>query len=265
MAVAGFKDALKQAVRQIAFRTSLDSLKKQGVEQVSVLGIDRIIALIEEAVHRSLKSRLVGIEREAVADATKSEFLRLLRTNQDLQRQKSELEKLKERAEDEVDQLRRELTQQKQVLEEKIQQQNQVPEIGRYEGENTVIAQKVREMIQAMARGGRLDPTLLQERVYELVMDSVSSERQSADEARRALRDREVDNLQRRIQKLTQSLETTEHRLRQVAAMKHIDDGISSIYRDVQGLSPEDTGFGKKKELMAAIFQANMRLQKKAD
>ena len=73
----------------------------------------------------------------------------------------------------------------------------------------------------------------------------------------------EVENLQRRIEKLTSSLDQTEHRLRQVAAMKDIDDGISSIYREVQGLKTEDNAFGKKKELMSAIFEANMRLQKK--
>ncbi|MGE3171127.1 MAG: hypothetical protein AB7O97_00790 [Planctomycetota bacterium] len=260
--MAGFREALKQAVRQIAFRTDLDSLKRQGVEQVSVLGIDRIVALVEEAVHRSLKSRLVGIEREAVADATKSEFLRLLRTNQDLQREKSELERLKERAEDEVDQLRRELGAEKQALEQRLQW-NSLADTSRYEGENAAIAVKVRDMIGHMFDDGA-DATVLRDRVLALVIDTVDKERRSADQARRALRDREVENLQRRIEKLTQSLDTTEHRLRQVAAMKNIDDGISSIYREVQGLSAEAADFGKKKELMSAIFQANMRLQKRA-
>jgi len=104
----------------------------------------------------------------------------------------------------------------------------------------------------------------LQERVLELVLDTVNGERRAGDEARRALRDREVENLQRRIQKLTESLGQTEHRLRQVAAMKNIDDGISSIYREVQGLDGGDEQQGKKRELMAEIFAANMRLQKKA-
>src|SRR5262245_53906220 len=261
--MAGFKESLKQAVRQIAFRTSLESLRKQGVEQVSVLGIDRIIALIEEAVHRSLKSRLVGIERDAVADATKSEFLRLLRSNQDLQKQKGDLERLKERAEEEVDQLRRELAMQHQELELRLQQ-GALAETGRYEGENSRIAQKVRELLGSLADGGSAAAGALQERVLELVMDTVAEERRASESARSALRDREVENLQRRIEKLTKSLATTEHRLKQVAAMKNIDDGISSIYREVQGLDPGDTGFGRKRELMAAIFEANMRLQNKA-
>ncbi len=261
--VAGFRESLKEAVRKIAFRTSIDSLRKQGVEQVSVLGIDRIIALIEEAVHRSLKSRFVGIEREAVADATKAEFLRLLRTNQDLQRQKSEVEKLRDRAQEEVDQMRRELALQQQQLVQRMQW-NSIADTSRYEGEDAIIAGKVRELIGAVFGNEATDSAQLQDRVLELVIDTVGKERRSADEARRALRDREVENLQRRIEKLTQSLETTEHRLRQVAAMKNIDDGISSIYREVQGVDASDNSFGKKKDLMSAIFQANLRLQKKA-
>ena len=256
--MTGFKDMLKQAVRQMAFRTSIDSLKKQGVQQVSVLGIDRIIALIEEAVHRSLKSRLVGGEREAVADATKSEFLRLLRSNQDLQRQKSEIERMKERAEDEVDQLRRQLGADQQALQQHLEWSSLTDDT-RYAGQDAQIAGKVKELL-----GGGTETPELQERVLELVADLVGQERRSAEAARRALRDREVENLQRRIEKLTQALDTTEHRLKQVAAMKNIDDGISSIYREVQGLDQDSEGGGRKKELMAAIFEANLRLQKGA-
>lgn len=257
--MGGFRDSLKQAVRQIAFRTDLNSLKKQGIEQVSVLGMDRIVGLIEEAVHRSLKSRLVGLEREAVADATKAEFLRLLRTNQDLQREKSEVERLKERAEEEVDQMRRQLGAEKQALEQRLQHDS-LSSKARYEGEDARLVERIREL---MVGSGAGRGEALQEGVLELVLQTVAKERRAAEEARSALRDREVDNLQRRIEKLTHSLETTEHRLRQVAAMKNIDDGISSIYREVQGLEDGSEQFGKKKELMSAIFAANLRLQKK--
>lgn len=254
--MGGFRDALKQAVRQIAFRTDLDSLKKQGVDQVSVLGMDRIVGLVEEAVHRSLKSRLVGLEREAVADATKAEFLRLLRTNQDLLREKSEVERLKERAEEEVDQLRRQLGAEKKALEQRLQKDSLAVQV-RYESEDAHLAERIRELVHGAGSG-------TEERVLALVLETVRGERASAEQARSALRDREVDTLQRRIDKLTKSLETTEHRLRQVAAMKNIDDGISSIYREVQGLDDQTEQFGKKKELMSAIFAANMRLQKKS-
>ena len=258
----GFKETLKDAVRQMSFRTSLDSLKKKGVQQVSVLGIDRIIALIEAAVHRSLKSRLVGVEREAVADATKAEFLRLLRSNEDLQREKSEIEQQRERAEEEVDQLRREITQQSQALQLKLDQ-DALELATRYDGENAAIAHKVAEVVQSFATTPGLALSAVEQRLMELVMNVVTGERQAADEARKALRDREVDNLQRRIKKLNDSLAQTEQRLQQVAAMKSLDGGISSVYRQVQGLDLSDQQAGKKKELMAEIFKANLKLQKK--
>jgi hypothetical protein len=261
--MTGFKETLKDAVRQMSFRTSLDSLKKKGVQQVNVLGIDRIIALIEAAVHRSLKSRLVGVEREAVADATKAEFLRLLRTNEDLQRQKTEIERQKEMVEEEVDQLRRDLFAQQRALELKLEE-GALATAARYEGENAAIAAKVHEVLRALAATGSTSVVDVEERVMALIMDVVHGERQSADEARRALHDREVETLQRRIKKLSESLDETEQRLQSVAAMKNIDSGISSIYREVQGLSLADAQAGKKKELMAEIFKANLKLQKKA-
>ncbi len=261
--MSGFKETLKDAVRQMSFRTSLDTLKKKGVQQVNVLGIDRIIALIEAAVHRSLKSHLVGVEREAVADATKAEFLRLLRTNEDLQRQKTEVERQKERVEDEVDSLRRELFVQQHALELKLEQ-GSLSAANRYEGENAEIAKKVGEVMRSLAGGGNLPLSVAEEKVMELVMNVIDGERKAADEARRALHDREVDNLQRRIKKLSSTLEQTEGRLQAVAAMKNIDSGISSLYREVQGLNLADAQSGKKKELMAEIFKANLKLQKKS-
>jgi hypothetical protein len=260
--VAGFRETLRDAVRQMSFRTSLESLKKKGVQQVNVLGLDRIIALVETAMHRSLKSRLYGVEREAVADATKAEFLRLLRTNEDLQRQKSEVERQREAAEEELDHLRRELTQQQQALRVRLEQDT-LDVANRYEGENAAIAKKVAEVVQSLAQGGVASASAVEQRLMELVMEVVNVERKAAESARRALRDREVDNLERRIKKLTDSLATTEHRLQQVAAMKNIDAGISSIYREVQGLNAADAHAGKKKELMGEIFRANLKLQKR--
>lgn len=260
--MTSFKESLKDAVRQMAFRTSIDNLKKRGVQQVNVLGMDRIVGLVEAAVHKSLKSRLAGIEREAVADATKAEFVRLLRSNEDLQRQKSEIEEQKDRVEEEVDRLRLELSKRQQELQLRLES-DVLAVASRYEGENAEIQKKVGDVMRSLAGSGQLPLADAELRVVELVMDIVNAERKTAEEARAAARDREVDLLQRRITKLNDSLSQTEHQLREVAAMKHIDDGISSIYREVQGVAVGDHHAGKKKELMAEIFKANMKLQKR--
>lgn len=264
--MAGFRETLKDAVRQMSFRTSLDKLKKKGVQNVNVLGIDRIIALIEAAVHRSLKSHLAGIERDAVAESTKAEFLRLLRSNEDLQRQKSEVEKARERAEEEIDLMRRELSEKRQALKLRLAE-DAVDLATRYDGENAVIAAKISDVVRSLASdslaNGDARSDSVEERLMELVMDVVSSERERAEQAQKALQDREVSNLQRRIKKLSDTLETTERRLQHVSALKDVDDGISSIYREVQGIDDSDSNATKKKELMADIFKANLKLQKR--
>jgi len=260
--MAGFKETLKDAVRQMSFRTSLDKLKKKGVQNVNVLGIDRIIALIEAAVHRSLKSRLAGIEREAVAESTKAEFLRLLRSNEDLQREKSQIEQARERAEEEIDLMRRELGEKRNLLKVKLEQDS-MDLATRYDGENQAIAMKVAAVCRSFVESGDASATGVEERLMELVMDVVSGEREDAEVARKALQDREVGNLQRRIKKLNDTLVSTEQRLQQVSTMKQLDKGISSIYRKVQGLQESDVQAGKKKELMADLFKANLQLQKR--
>ena len=82
-------------------------------------------------------------------------------------------------------------------------------------------------------------------------------------EAREAVRDREVQTLRRRIEKLNDSLGETEHRLTEVSAIKKLDTGISSMFREVQGLDSSDGEFEAKNMLMSSIFEANLRLQGK--
>jgi hypothetical protein len=260
--MGGLKDSLRDAIKQLAFRTSIDRLKKQGVKQVNVLGLDRITALIEAAVHRSLRSRLVGADREVVADATKAEFLRLLRSNEDLQREKSEMERLRERAEEELDTLRRELAHQQSELKLRLERPESAA-AGRWQGEDAVIAGKVAAVVHELAQGGAAGAGDVQRRLTELVMDVVSDERSSAEAARKALADRDVATMQRRIEKLSDSLSLAEHKLQQLTAQRSVETGISSIYREVQGLAPDDARAEAKKGMMAALLAENLALRQR--
>ena len=67
---------------------------------------------------------------------------------------------------------------------------------------------------------------------------------------------------ERRIAKLSQSLDTTEKELKRVAAMKNVETGVASIYRTVQGLSDDDDNAEQKREMMQDIFDANMAFRK---
>ncbi|MEZ5962664.1 MAG: hypothetical protein R3F56_02345 [Planctomycetota bacterium] len=256
-------EQLKSAVRDMAYRTSLDQLKKRGVTQVNMVSMDRIVALIDEAVHRAVRHHLIGSEREQVIDATKEEFLRLMRNNEALENEANELRKLQGRAEDELDMLRRELSQAQQTLDAKLAAAA-LPAQARIEGENAELVKRFLETFSTVQDAAGTNIDQLRDGTLSLLLEFVEGERKQTIAATEAARNREIDLLQRRVTKLTSSLEVSEKRMVELAALKNIDPGISSIYRDVQGLDSQDALFKKKSALMADIFKANLALQKKA-
>ncbi|MEO0478783.1 MAG: hypothetical protein AAF196_04825 [Planctomycetota bacterium] len=246
------KKSLKEAVKRLAYNTSVDHLKKKGVKRVNVLGLDRIVSLIEEAVHRSLRHKLVTSEREEIVDATKEEFLKLLKSNEELKARHEAAEEESNNLRIQLDRLQEELTE--RLNEAEFQRQED------YEGEDEEIARRVAELFERQSADL---PEEMRGQVYELIQGVVGEQRREALEAREAARDREVDNLQRRIKKLSASLEATESRLSEVASMKDVETGVASIYREVQGLQGSGKEAERKKELMADIFAANLKLQSK--
>ena len=72
---------------------------------------------------------------------------------------------------------------------------------------------------------------------------------------------RTIENLERRVNKLTESLGLTEKELKKVAAMKNIDLGVASIYGTVQGLQSDEENYEQKKEMLKNIFEANVALR----
>lgn len=74
--------------------------------------------------------------------------------------------------------------------------------------------------------------------------------------------DQAVNQLERRVNKLKDLLDTTESDLVQLAKVKGVDTGIASIYRSVQGLQDGGEGVGAKQEMLSLIFEANLALQK---
>lgn len=253
--MGGFRKALADAVSKLATKTSVDQLKRQGVREVNVVGLDRIAQFVDEAVHRSLRDKLLLGEREAIADATRAEFLKLIRSNE-------ELKQRNDRASEEVDGMRREIQQLRQELEGKLDRAQREVRPS-WEHEDQGIEKTVRAVVAESLRNA-VPGKGLEQRVLEVVMNLVGAERRSALEAKAAARDQEVEVLKRRISKLNESLTEAESRMGRMASAKEVDDGIASIYRDVQGLSHADDDRERKRELMAGIFAANLALQRKS-
>lgn len=259
--MADLRKNLRDALRKLSYSTSVDQLRRRGVRQVNVLGLDRVVSLVEQAVYHSLRHRLMGLDRKQVADATKAEFLRLLQTNQKLSKDHQKLQEIKLRAEEEVHQLRRELAQQRTILRTKL---DEAAARRREEGQDddSAIVQQLHTLFETLGSRGKLSFSDLQKQITETVLDVVAVERQSAIAAREELHSREVDLLQRRIAKVNQALGDTERQLAEAARSQPVEEGVASKFRDVQGLSPEDGNYQRKKELVYEIFRANLALQK---
>lgn len=95
-----------------------------------------------------------------------------------------------------------------------------------------------------------------------------SALREMKNELERAVHDsrsehqRQIETLERRISKLSDSLGMTEAELQRVLQHKTVDPGVASLYKSVQGLSSSAVQAELKKALMSKIFEANVELQK---
>ena len=127
------------------------------------------------------------------------------------------------------------------------------------------VAHRLREMFAAAGADRTPAHAQLREDVVLYVMEVIRSERRKAVELQMAEHARELDNLERRIAKLVQSLEATEGHLKRLAKMKSIDPGLASIYREVQGLTEDEINAELKRELLTKIFEANLQLKEQLE
>ncbi len=85
----------------------------------------------------------------------------------------------------------------------------------------------------------------------------------SDDSSEAAMYKKQVELLQRRLAKLTESLGLTEQELARVRKLKAVDHGVESVYREVQGITGGDERSELKKDLMSKIFAANLDLKQR--
>jgi len=165
-------------------------------------------------------------------------------------------------AEAELEQLRGELTQRVQEFTE--QHAVMVEEAAEVGGlQESAVLDEMQKIFAATSRTPEV--IALEKQVLALAARELFEERRKAVAATVAEHKRQIDQLERRIAKLTSILGVTEEELVRVMAMKNIDAGVASIYRTVQGLSGTDEQAQAKKAMMAEIFRSNFAFQKPAE
>ena len=128
-------------------------------------------------------------------------------------------------------------------------------------GEGPLLGAKLRELFGLGAGENELLARIQQE-VVASALREMKAEIERALGERQSEHRREIDTLERRIQKLTKALGMTDAELKRALSQQSVDPGVASIYTSVQGLSSNDVQHELKKELMSKIFQANLELRK---
>ena len=216
--------------------------------------------LIEVAVNRTLMERTIGglseSEKRFVIDEAQERFNESLQSMQALRKSRADAQTQRDEVEEGLAHLRQELGPRRGFVEQ-FEQEGPDPDDAEH-----LKALRLRMQARLLPIFDRLPPggPTLRATALELLA-LFEEERDRALEQQRAGLVDEIDQLERRITKLLKSLEDTEKVLERIAAAKDLDVGIESIYRNVQGLGTADDQVEKKKEMMAVIFEANLKLQ----
>lgn len=211
---------------------------------------EEVVSEAREAFFRQLQGQgraarsFTEADLEALVVAARQHFESSLRaTEEELHGLEADLDSRRTRIESE----------QRQLLEELAQLSDP---------ERLAIAGAFRERFAA---AGLTSPAhdALREGLLELVAAELRAAQQRVIQLTQAQHERELERAERRIAKLAASLQATERNLRRLAESRAFDPGLASVYREVQGLT-EDAAFAElKREMLAKIFEANLRLRER--
>jgi hypothetical protein len=206
--------------------------------------IDTLVAELARSLRR---------EGRAIRGLTRRQFL------EELERSNHELLQLRRQAESELSNLQAELMLHRRMLDDA-----HAAMVARADADAPIFDAKVRDDLARLfdrAEAGELTLQELRAEVDALVLASSSEGRDRMLDAWAVERDRQVDLLRRRINKLNRSLEASEEALQRLSSQAEEDPGIASIYRTVQGLEMTANHLARKRVMLAEIYRANLRLR----
>lgn len=253
-------------------QADLEKMKRERSRNLNFIGQERLMAVLGASVRHAVKKQFGAGSRdlETVVDTTLRGFWHLLRNNgravrglpvsdflREVEVSRNRILQQREKARSELKRLHNELSGRQQEM--RAEQERFIAETNaRGRADDNQLLTQLRAAFQTA--GTEADPELLDE-VSNLVLTGMHQERSKSVKKKRAEHASEIDNYERRIQKLTQSLETTEQELVRLAKMKNVEEGIASIYRTVQGITGDDAQGEAKREMMQDLFEANLALR----
>ena len=249
-------------------------MMRENGRSLKHIGEARLMAVIAASVRHAVK-RTFGEVREETLDKAagiaQRGFLHLLKNNgqsvrglpvsdfvKEVEAERRKILAQREKALAELNRLTVELEQRRDEMSQEREEFIREREVSGAKLDDELVG-RIQELFAGMEGAEGIEE--LQDAVTRIALGTVQEERDKAVEEKLANHEEEVANYERRIAKLTQSLDRTEEEIRRLAQMKDVESGVASIYRTVQGISGDDESAESKKEMMTAIFEANLALR----
>jgi hypothetical protein len=256
-------------LRDVATPTSLKRLQREGVNAVTVIDIDQIEDLIHRCVDRAMRGANVDPARvRSLNQEARDDFLRLVTERDSFKAAADSLAIEKQGLEENLARLRAAISQTGNDLDTERARDlaARADETRRREAVEEELKSALRTWVSNLPEPRREAATGLVEelvaRVTTLTENRIARETGRIREEEAVARRERIETLERRVDKLKSALTDAEglvERLRATGMTE--DDGIASIYREVQGLSDNEPGSKRKKGLLEEIFKLNLELK----
>lgn len=252
--------ALTAALIEMGRDTTPQELEQRGVRRLRSVGLAEISLLIERAVNQTFVERTLSAtsaeELAEYVDHATREFTRQTHGLQNLADSRALIEEHRRTIQVELDRLRGQIAQRRG-----FQEQRETPGLAELLGwEPTQLRQALQARLRPLAAAA--DALPLAERTLDALQAMFEQYLGLALVEAQRRHDVELDQLERRIAKLIQSLEQTERALAHLQHLATLDPGLASIYKTVQGLDPAEGENAKKKAVLERVFLENIELRK---
>ncbi len=251
--------------------------RKPGGRKLRVLGKEPLAAVLDVAAARAIERVLPGTtiqDVDAIRDVLRREFTKLVKDSTRAVRgvSKSEFLLELERERDKILASKRAAEQELEELQERTSflREMMAGDLSCDDAETARRDARLEKLLDArfreVLRHSDLGPASSRTLREALVASASSAARQEwerALETRRKSAQEQIERYERRIAKLTGSLQQTESALVQLAELKEGDpSGLASIHRTVQGLEAGQDYFELKQQHLRLIYRANLEFQK---
>lgn len=261
--------SLARIFRDGASLTSVSKLRREGYKTVSVLRLSRLEELVGAAIEKIITEVTSDPETgRRAARGAQVELIKMLgerdsiaRATEDLKREQRSLERNVGQLHSALDQARNQLREQVEaqgkeaVSDLHLRFQRTLDELfGRVGGEfseDDTVGRALQELRSPLEDSFL---SLLGAAVRRSAPDQAAPSGEAGNK---------VALLERRVRKLNASLEEARSMMSRLRDNRNAeDDGVASIYKEVQGLSGTEESYEQRKALMQEIFNLNVELRR---